>query len=195
MTNSSQVNRLFNEWYLQVLRWIRRIYLKKAKVDGIEAFHSGKKSDDNPYNMHSEDGAERFNNLLWHNGWADAFMWHAAKHNLPSYEHWERIKRAELSRKAKFDYIFDPSTWSLILFMFCPRRFRYGLNNVRNRIVLLLVIVITVGGVAYNEETGIEGSVVGVVLFVAFIFVFLFALTVAVVVWDWIRKATGSDED
>ena len=169
-------------------RWIRRIYLKKAKVEGIEAFHGGKKDDENPYNVRSEDDAEDRNYLLWHNGWVDAFMWHAAKHNLPEYEDWERIKRAELSRRAKFDHLFEPSTWSLILFMFCPRRFRYCLSNARGRFVVLLVIVTAIGGVAYYEESGFLGFILGVVWVVALILVILFFLTVAVVVWDWIRK-------
>ena len=77
-----------------MLRWIRRIYRKKAEVEGIEAFHSREELDQNPYDIRSENASESYNSLLWEKGWNRAFMWRAARFNLPEYQDWENVTKA-----------------------------------------------------------------------------------------------------
>ncbi len=107
-----------------MFRWTQRFYLVKTEREGFKAFHAGKKREDNPYNEDSENWGELFDCNRWNSGWNNAFMWNAARHNLPEYQDWNRETKEKLKKKGGLGWIF------LALFMSCPRSLRFGWEKV-----------------------------------------------------------------
>ncbi len=161
-----------------MVRWIRRFYRKKAEVEGIEAFHSREELDQNPYDIRSENASESYNSLLWEKGWNRAFMWRAARFNLPEYQDWENVTKAG----------FGDSDTLRFLFILCPRRFRYGWENNMMVVVIVPVILVALGLALYERERGIIGSIEGVWVLIQASALLVLIMAAAFFGWRYIRK-------
>lgn len=157
-----------------VLHLIRRLYLPKSEIEGIDAFHLQKGSEDNPYDKSSNS----FQHHCWGRGWHKAFMRYAAKHNLPEFQEWENATKAG----------FGDSDTLRFLFMLCPRRFRYRWENNMMVVAVVPVILLALGLALYERERGIIGSIEGVWVLIQASALLVLILAAAFFGWGYIRK-------
>jgi hypothetical protein len=156
-----------------VLHLIRRLYLPKSEIEGIDAFHLQNGSEDNPYDKSSNS----FQHHCWGRGWHKAFMWHAAKHNLLEFQEWENVTKAG----------FGDSDTLLFLFMLCPRRFRYGWEKAFGTVAVVVIALGTIGILFYDEDRGFISSIEGIGLWLLFGVCIMAIIAVPMFGWKFVR--------